>query len=928
LVNAQVGELTPKDRDRLKSQSIELVKEFEQLLNVLSNKSTTSSDVQDLVSLATADEQTRIFADPKVVLEDDLYTPDADSAQPKDVSVQKYLNDWDLFYTKGFDETVRFSDLRISEITNKGYLYLKVYYVSQFKSKHRYFERNFRATRRVASIRFDYMNGRFKGRINGISFFRPKPTIGLSGIDQEFKPFIKEHKVVLPLVLDSMITESQIALRHRSDSLYAEAVKMMVQRSEEQIRKDKEYNQAINRGDSLFQAKAFAEAIVAFTEARTFKPLEAYPRAKINELTRMLAGGTKDVRQIFNELYIEGDRLYKRREYEAARQTYLAATKISPDNQSVMDKFVLTDKIIKSKAQIRQTYIAGNFRMALKQYAKLITDEKSNADWYLERALCYQAMGDSRRAFTDLNSALEIDPNFIEALKMRALSYQKRIDNAHALADYNTLIMLEPQVSEYHYRKGLILLENQEFDRSIVELDLALQLQPKDVQAYTAKAKAFRKKSNLISAISTIEEALAINPEFSSALFQKGITLLDLGEESKAGAELTKAWGLGLSIEEEKELDKYYDNFMAVAKSAARNNEHTTALKTGLKALIVKPKSADTYLFLASEHEVLGKTAEAIAILDRCLKIKETYVPAYLAKGRLLLAHKQLKEARIEFENVRQTDNRNFEACLGLGDVYTEYSKYDSALVWYNQAFSIKSAHAPTLLKRGTCHYQMENYQKALLDFENAIREDPQLGAAYIGKGKANRALRKPFDAIDNYNEAIRNGYDKYEGLLEIGQAYAATGNQKQAITSFNEAISIKKNGIKGYAYRGASHLKREDFAQALADFKMAVLLDTQLTQADCRLELAFLYIRSGDFNSAETQLAQLLNYDPADPRVNYGKAVVLYNLGQKAESMQVFETAFQSKKLRFSSVKKDPWMETIWKDEAFIQLREKMEKE
>ncbi|HRH34742.1 MAG TPA: hypothetical protein PKY12_06765, partial [Catalimonadaceae bacterium] len=93
---AQLPELSIRERDNLRIQAISLVKEYEQLLNVMANRGTTASDARDLITLATEDEQTRIFESPKVVLEDDLFSQFADSLSPKDVSIQKYLNDWDL----------------------------------------------------------------------------------------------------------------------------------------------------------------------------------------------------------------------------------------------------------------------------------------------------------------------------------------------------------------------------------------------------------------------------------------------------------------------------------------------------------------------------------------------------------------------------------------------------------------------------------------------------------------------------------------------------------------------------------------------------------------------------------------------------------------------------------------------------------------
>lgn len=49
---AQTSNLSPKDRDEIRSKAIGLVKDYEQLLNVIATKGTTPSDVADILNQA------------------------------------------------------------------------------------------------------------------------------------------------------------------------------------------------------------------------------------------------------------------------------------------------------------------------------------------------------------------------------------------------------------------------------------------------------------------------------------------------------------------------------------------------------------------------------------------------------------------------------------------------------------------------------------------------------------------------------------------------------------------------------------------------------------------------------------------------------------------------------------------------------------
>jgi tetratricopeptide (TPR) repeat protein len=87
----------------------------------------------------------------------------------------------------------------------------------------------------------------------------------------------------------------------------------------EQARIDKEYDVAIKKAESLLSAKSFQPAREAFLEASKIKPQEQYPRDKMDECAR-LAKEEKD--RNYDEKIAEADGLLKKEEFDAAIAAY------------------------------------------------------------------------------------------------------------------------------------------------------------------------------------------------------------------------------------------------------------------------------------------------------------------------------------------------------------------------------------------------------------------------------------------------------------------------------------------------------------------------------------------------------------------------------------------------------------------------------
>lgn len=153
---------------------------------------------------------------------------------------------------------------------------------------------------------------------------------------------------------------------------------------------------------------------------------------------------------------------------------------------------------------------------------------------------------------------------------------------------------------------------------------------------------------------------------------------------------------------------------------------------------------------------------------------------------------------------------------------------------------------------RGLAWANSGEYDKAIPDYSDAIRLNPQLVGAYHSRGVAWVKLGEYDKAIRDFNLAIRNDAQDAESFDGRGVAWYYKREHDKAIADFDVAIRLNLHDAVALFYRGLAEFNLGKYGIAATDFARKM----QLSQDGASVILLYLSrVRSGVADS-EARLA------------------------------------------------------------------------
>jgi Flp pilus assembly protein TadD len=195
---------------------------------------------------------------------------------------------------------------------------------------------------------------------------------------------------------------------------------------------------------------------------------------------------------------------------------------------------------------------------------------------------------------------------------------------------------------------------------------------------------------------------------------------------------------------------------------------------------------------------------------------------------------------------------------------------------------------ATVAFKRGLAALYRGSCDRAIAEFTEVIRLDPNSFEARFCRGMSYALAGRSREALADYTAAIQLQPNRPDAYLDRARVYLDLGEKSLALSDYTEAIRLRPDA-KAYLARGCLHHEMGSYDQALADCDRALRLRPGDSLAFSLRGLTRYH--SGDNAGAIADFTQVLRLDPKDAGAYRARGDAYARLGKSAEAGADHET-------------------------------------
>lgn len=527
-----------------------------------------------------------------------------------------------------------------------------------------------------------------------------------------------------------------------------------------------------------------------------------------------------------------------------AIEDYDKALSMQPDNWDLNFKRALAQESIK------------DYDGAMASYSDIIKRQSSFDASYIGRARLNLTLKDTISALDDINKAININPNSVNAYIIRAdISINQQHNYKEALADMNKAIKLQPRQIGLFINRAFLRYKLDDYFGAMSDYDYALQLDPLNITALFNRSVLRMEVRDYNNALDDLNQIIALNPTNYRALFNRASVHTQLRQYKQALADansiistfpdLASAYILRFDIRqkmEDKQAKKDYDHAIKLAKQQkkidgeapsadeiiaqfdSKDNadiSNNTALK--FNQLLTISDNADLNQDLSSSgNNIRGRIQER----NISIEPEPIFVVTYYSSPTEL---KPNGEYIKEVDEVNRTHSLSYILQVtnresALRDSI-EIKRHFASIDYYNSYLSTHTPRAIDYFGRAMNQMTLRNYSAAATDFNKALQLAPKFSLSYFmsavakyrsvitdnasnsSKKKENRELSlhkaKLMDVIADFEKALQISPQMHLAYYNMGVVYITLRDYSSALSAFNKAIELNPDFGEAYYNRG-----------------------------------------------------------------------------------------------------------------------------
>lgn len=287
----------------------------------------------------------------------------------------------------------------------------------------------------------------------------------------------------------------------------------------------------------------------------------------------------------------------------------------------------------------------------------------------------------------------------------------------------------------------------------------------------------------------------------------------------------------------------------------------------------------------------------------------------------------------------RESDGKIYLAVAytNRGVSYWHLKRDDKALKDFNEAIKVDDTYISPYFFRGAMYTLRKQYEKAIADYDmvaNCCQSEElqsEFREVYPRRGEVLLGLGRYSNAFADFNKAIGFGVLPGYSHLYRGSIYAQWGKYEEAMSDFNKCIELEPERPYAYTNRGALYSILGEKQKAEEDFKKAGSIYSM--QLSSSTEIAAVYagmgwneLWSGDCGSAKDSFEKAVRQNKTDPYLYSGLGAYWWhcqhNKDKAVKGFKIsFKKGFKQWDSLFSKTEYGYFIDDLNKDPDFVAL-------
>lgn len=149
------------------------------------------------------------------------------------------------------------------------------------------------------------------------------------------------------------------------------------------------------------------------------------------------------------------------------------------------------------------------------------------------------------------------------------------------------------------------------------------------------------------------------------------------------------------------------------------------------------------------------------------------------------------------------------------------HEEYHRALLYFEEAVKKNPRHQQAWFYIGYCRVKLGLYEEAIDAFKQAIHLHPSFADAYYNLGVVYGSLQRYSEGAKAYKEAIRLQPDHSKAYYNLGVVYSKLGKYREALAAFKQATVLTPDDAKAHLNVGLMYLLLNQPFAAMEHYKI-----------------------------------------------------------------------------------------------------------